>query len=202
MAVPAHRRLGYSDLLGVARPGAELIDGEIVYKAAPRASHSRTQRRLAVVLDPFDPGSGGGWWLCVEPDVRLGPHDVVRPDLAGWRRERLPVLPDGPVDLAPDWVCEVISPGHENHDRITKMTLYARYGVPWAWLVHPEERRLEVHEARDGSWWLWGAFTDGAVEPLAPFDAIDIDVGSLFLPRDDLPKAVSDVQVAYRAGRS
>jgi Uma2 family endonuclease len=107
-----------------------------------------------------------------EVDVRLGP-DVVAPDLAGWRRERLPAVPDTtPVALAPDWVCEVISPRTETLDRGTKAGWYAAAGVGWMWLIDPEARTLEVYRNDAGAWRPAGTWRGDADVTAPPFDAL------------------------------
>jgi hypothetical protein len=108
------------------------------------------------LTNPFQRGRGGpgGWWILDEPDLHLGPHILV-PDLAGWRRERLPVFPETPYfELAPDWVCEVLSPGTARTDRVVKMPIYAAQGVTWLWLIDPDQQTLEVYRLLEGHWLL------------------------------------------------
>ncbi len=134
---------------------------------------------------PFDLGEGGpgGWWILMEPDVDLGPLDIVSPDLAGWRRERIPDFPpEQPIAVTPDWVCEVLSPKTARRDRTMKFDLYLRSGVPAYWLVDLELRTLEAFEAQNGRWVRLGAWTDGDKARIAPFEAIEIDIGTLFPP--------------------
>lgn len=184
----ARRPLTYDDLLVASVPDRrvpELIEGELVYKASPRAGHALAQGELRGELHRFGRRDGGGWWLLTEPDVRFSDRTVVRPDLAGWRRESLPTLPEGPVDLRPDWICEVLSPSREAYDRQTKRALYAREGVPHYWLVSPEARTVEVFELRGDLWTLLGTWTGGSAV-LAPFDG-EIDVSVLFVPREGAP---------------
>lgn len=120
----------------------------------------------------------------MEVDVRLTPHDVVRPDLAGWRRERLPEPWDErPIDVAPDWICEVLSPPNVSHDRVTKRHLYARHGVPHYWIVDPEARTLEAFALREGTWMDAGSYDDRAAARIPPFEQIELEVGRLFPPR-------------------
>jgi len=187
MGDPAHRLLTYEDLLAADRPDGpvpEFIDGQIRHKAAPRPLHSRGQFRVAGALASFDPDEPGeaGWWLLVEPDVRLAAHRVVRPDLAGWWRTRLPDLPPGVIDLAPDWVCELLSPGHEAHDTVTRRTIYLEGGVPWYWIGSPEAHTIEAFEARGGRWVLHGAWTDGDRTRVPPFVRLEPEVRRWFRP--------------------
>lgn len=131
MAEPAERQATYEDLLGVpAHFVAEIVNGRLVTHPRPAPRHLRASSSLGGTLDgPFDKGRGGpgGWWILDEPELHLGPHVLV-PDLAGWRRTRLPALPEAAwFELAPDWVCEVLSPGTAADDRAEKLPIYAEY---------------------------------------------------------------------------
>ncbi len=139
---------------------------------------------------PYDDDDGrggpGGWWILLEVDVRLSPHDVVRPDLAGWRRERLPRPWDmRPIDAVPDWLCEIVSPSNASVDRVRKRELYARHGVPYYWLVDPGQRRLEalrLDADRHASIEI-GAYDDASVARIAPFEEVELEVQRLFPPK-------------------
>jgi Uma2 family endonuclease len=189
---PAARRATYADLLALPEDvRAEILGGEIVTAPAPLPRHSKSQGSLRrFVGGPFDDDDGhggpGGWWIFVEVDVRLEAHDVVRPDLSGWRRERLTDPGDRrPIDVVPDWICEVSSPSTAVRDRTTKRELYARHGVRHYWLVDPEARTLEAFELVDGRWVLLGAYDENAAVRVPPFQAVELPVGRLFLPRAD-----------------
>lgn len=191
MATPAPKLATYADLLALPEDvRAEVLAGEVVVSPSPSPRHATVQRTVSrFVGGPFHDddgrGSPGGWWILVEVDVALGPNDVVRPDLSGWRRERLP-RPGAtrPIEVVPDWVCEVLSPSTAARDRVAKRALYARAGVAHYWLIDPEARVLEALALRDGVWVEIGAYDDSATVRIAPFDAIELEVGRLFLPRD------------------
>lgn len=178
----------YADLCALPPEAkGELVEGAIVTHPAPRPRHSKAQRALgSFVGGPFDDDDGfggpGGWWIFVEVDVALG-ENVVRPDLAGWRREHLPEPDVRPISVRPDWICEILSESNQAHDRVTKRRLYAEAGVPHYWLVDPEARTLEALSLEGGRWIDGGSFDDQAVARIAPFDAIEIPVGRIFLPR-------------------
>lgn len=188
---PDRRLATYDDLLALPEDvKAEVIHGSVVTLPSALPRHSNVQRALASFIGrPFhdDDGRGGpgGWWILLEVDVRLSTHDVVRPDLAGWRRERL-VAPwdQRPIDTPPDWICEVVSPSNAAHDRITKRRLYAEHGVPFYWLIDPKERTVEALRLRDGIWEDAGSFDDTAMARIPPFEAVELEVGRLFPPRD------------------
>lgn len=169
---------------------AEIIDGVFVTPPPPIPGHGRGQGSIIHEIGgPFDyedgRGGPGGWWILPEVDVALAAHDVVRPDIAGWRRER---LPDPwhlrPVTIVPDWICEVISSSHAAHDRVTKRRLYARHGVAYYWLLHPIERTLEAWrlDPATKTWHEVGSYDDTAKARIAPFDAIEIEVAKFFPP--------------------
>ncbi len=186
----AARKLAtYDDLLALPEDvRAEVIRGALEVSPAPLPRHSRVQGALRrFVGGPFDDDDGrggpGGWWILLEVDVRLSHHDVLRPDLAGWRRERLVDPWDmRPIDVVPDWICEITSPSNARHDRVTKAKLYLEAGVPALWLVDPETRVLEAL-VREGSRWMEaGRFSDGDTVHIPPFEAIELEVARLFPP--------------------
>lgn len=187
----AARKLAtYEDLLAMQQDvRAEILDGVVEVLPAPRPRHSNVQRSLGrFVGGPFhdDDGFGGpgGWWIFVEVDVQLARHQIVRPDLSGWRRERLPKPDARPVTTVPDWACEIVSPRSGARDRVTKRRLYAREGIRHYWIVDPQARTLEALELREGAWLEVGVFDDEDNARIAPFEAIELPVGRLFLPRD------------------
>jgi Uma2 family endonuclease len=191
MATPAPKLATYADLLALPQDArAEVIAGEVVTSPAPLPRHSKVQGAARRFLGgPFDDDDGrggpGGWWIFEEVDVALGAHDVVRPDLAGWRRARLP-RPGKvrPIEVVPDWVCEVLSPSTSARDRVYKRALYARSGVQCYWLIDPDNRVLEALCLRDATWVEVGAYGEEDTARIAPFDAIELEVGRLFLPRE------------------
>jgi Uma2 family endonuclease len=190
---PAHKLATFQDLLKLPDDvRAEILDGHIVVSPPPFPEHARTQRAIGrAVGGPFDDDDGrggpGGWWIMTEVDVQLAAHCVVRPDLAGWRRQRLP-HPWGqrPLSVVPDWVCEIISPGRSADDRVRKRRIYAEHGVPFYWIVDPAARTIEALRLDGKEWREIGAYddTEEAGEHIAPFEAIAIEVARLFPPRE------------------
>lgn len=191
MATPAPKLATYEDLLAQPEDArGEVLAGEIVTSPAPLPRHSKVQRAVGRFLGgPFDDDDGrggpGGWWIFVEVDVALGRHDIVRPDLSGWRRDRLE-RPGAkrPIGVVPDWVCEIVSPATATRDRVTKRALYARSGVAHYWLIDPAARVLEALALRERTWLEVGVYDDTAIARIAPFEAIELEVGRLFLPKD------------------
>ncbi|WP_437804904.1 Uma2 family endonuclease [Sorangium sp. So ce1078] len=167
---------------------AEILDGELYTFPRPGRPHTRTATRLGRRLGPFDddPGEPGGWVILDEPELHLGPGpDKLVPDLAGWRRERMPDAlgpEDAPAhyDIAPDWVCEVISPRTERVDRGKKMRIYRREGVRHAWLINPVAQTLEVYRLDDGRFWLLDTYEGDAVVRPEPFEAVELPLAALW----------------------
>lgn len=162
---------------------AEIVDGELILSPRPAARHGAAASTLGEELGPpFKRGRGGpgGWLIMDEPELHFGSHVLV-PDLAGWRRERMALLPDAPYfTMVPDWICEVLSPGSARFDRGKKMPLYGQAGVRNACLVDPEERTLEVFRLVDGRWSLLATFIEDARVRAEPFDAIELDLSVLW----------------------
>jgi len=161
----------------------EILFGSLYAHPRPRPQHALSATSLASeVHNSFHRGNGGpgGWIILSEPEVHLGEHVVV-PDIAGWRRERLPVLPDAAYfDLAPDWVCEVLSPSTAQIDRTLKLEVYAEYDVGHVWFVDPDLRTLETMSLNGGRWMLGSAFKDNDAVSAAPFEAHTFDLGILW----------------------
>jgi Uma2 family endonuclease len=184
VADPALRRATYDDVLSAPpHKVAELIHGVLHTQPRPAGPHARAASVLGEELGPpFDRGRGGpgGWILLDEPELHLGEHVLV-PDLAGWRRERMPVVKDVPFfTLAPDWICEVLSKSTSKVDRAEKLPIYAEHGVPHAWLVDPISRTLEVLRLENGRWSIVGTHADAARVRVEPFDAIELELGALW----------------------
>ena len=180
----ARTRATYADLCQVPdHKVAEILDGELIVTPRPALRHARAASALGGhVWGPFQGGRGGpgGWWILLEPELHCA-EDIVVPDLAGWRRERLPTVPDAAyMTLAPDWVCEVISPATERMDRSRKMRIYAREGVAWLWLLDPLIRTLEVLRLDGARWVLLGTHSEADVVRVEPFDAIEIELTTLW----------------------
>jgi Uma2 family endonuclease len=178
------RKATYADLEAVApHLVAELVDGELHASPRPALPHTRAAGRLYSQLDgPFDQGLGGpgGWLLLFEPELHLG-EDVLVPDIAGWRRERMPEMPhSAAITLAPDWLCEVLSPSTAVLDREKKMKVYAREGVRHLWLVDPLLQALEVYGLDGGRWEPRGTHTGQTPVHAEPFTPLRLELGLLW----------------------
>ena len=176
------KRATYEDVLSAPENKiAEILDGELFLSPRLPPRHSLASSRLGGALVRFDVHhSPNGWWILFAPEIHLG-EDVVVPDWAGWRRERLPTIPDTAFfSLAPDWVCEVLSPSTERIDRGRKLRIYAGAGVAHAWLVNPIERMLEVLRLRDGTWTILTVCGGSEAVRVEPFDAIELALGRLW----------------------
>jgi Uma2 family endonuclease len=181
---PVPRPATYQDVLDAPEHMvAELVRGALHLHPRPASPHARAQSMLAVeVGGPFDRGRGGpgGWWIIFEPELHLG-EDVLVPDVAGWRRERMPEYPSVPhFTLAPDWVCEVLSPSTRRVDLTDKREIYWTFGVGHLWHVDPIDRTLEAFERRGDAWALIAALAGEAEVRVAPFDAVAFPLGALW----------------------
>ncbi|MCU0694784.1 MAG: Uma2 family endonuclease [Polyangiaceae bacterium] len=185
-AFPASKRATYQDVLAAPRHMvAEVIDGQLHLHPRPAVPHAAAASGLGEELGPpFKRGRGGpgGWILLDEPELHLGTEpDILVPDLAGWRRERMPVMVRSAyVTLAPDWVCEVLSPSTRDVDRADKLPVYGREQVRHVWLVDPDVCTLEVLRLDGASYRIVGAWRGGAVVRAEPFDAIELDMAVLW----------------------
>jgi len=167
------------------RVTGELIAGQLHTQPRPAGRHVGAASVLGMRLGgPYHLGTGGpgGWWILIEPEIHfLRDTEVLVPDLAAWRRERMPELPaDQRFEVVPDWVCEILSPATASKDRELKMPVYARYGVAHAWLVDPATRVLEAYTLRDGRWALEARFEAQQTVEAAPFEAARFRVEDLW----------------------
>jgi Uma2 family endonuclease len=163
---------------------AEMFDGDLYASPRPAFPHTRAASVLHLeVGGPFDRGRNGpgGWVILYEPELHFR-NDVLVPDLAGWRRERMPTVPaDAYTSLAPDWICEVLSTSTETLDRGKKLRIYAREGVVHVWLVDPSRQTLEVLSLVSGKWALLDSHEGAASVRAVPFDSVELELGALWV---------------------
>ena len=180
----AARRATYQDVLDApAHSVAEIIDGALYTHPRPAPRHAVASTVLGGELGPpFHRGQGGpgGWWIIFEPELHLG-EEILVPDLAGWRRERMPELPESAYfTLAPDWACELLSPSTRKLDLQRKRPIYARESVKHLWLIDPLDRTLEAFELHQGRWLLIASAQDEEPISIRPFDAITFSLADLW----------------------
>lgn len=186
MTDPA-RKIPTVDDLDALPPGVkgEIIEGVLYTMTRPRGPHQRTTRLVGSdVGGPFDQGKGGpgGWWILPEPGIELPNTPEIAPDVAGWRRDRLPQLPaDTAIRVVPDWVCEVLSPTTRRHDLLVKKPYYAKVGVPYHWLIDLEARTVTAYRLQAGLWVEIGVFGDEHDARIEPFDEVTLDVASWWM---------------------
>ena len=183
-SIPGPARATYQDVLDApAHRVAEIVEGVLHTHPRPAMPHALASSVLGRRIgNPFHDkiGGPGGWWIIDEPELHLG-EDILVPDLAGWRRERMPDFPETAyVTLAPDWVCEVLSVSTRRFDLHGKRPIYAREGVPHLWLLNPADRALEALELRDGQWVLIASAKDDDPICIRPFDVITFSLGDLW----------------------
>jgi Uma2 family endonuclease len=183
--VPVRRSATYEDLRSVPdHLVAEIVDGDLYATPRPAIPHVIATTRLSTSLGgPFDSGRDGpgGWWILGEPELHLGNSDIVVPNLAGWRRSRLPDMPrESFLTVAPDWVGETVSPSTERLDGSKKLAIYAREHVSHLWLVNPLSETLEAYRLEQGRWLLLDTHAGDVSARVEPFDAIELELWLLW----------------------
>jgi len=162
----------------------EIIEGTLYAFPRPRAPHAYVETSIAGDIGmPFQRGRGGpgGWWILVEPGIELPNAPEISPDLAGWRKARLPHLPrSGAITVVPDWACEVLSPRTRSYDLIVKRRFYAEIGVSHLWYVDPEARALTVSRLEGGKWLELGTYGVDEKIRAEPFEAIELSLAEWF----------------------
>jgi len=188
VAAKLESRATVADLLAIPEQERfhEIIGGELVRKAMPSGAHGLGQSQIVSQIGgPYNRRPGGrgpgGWWILTEVEIELEPHEAYRPDVVGWRRERMSDVPhEPPIALRPDWICEVLSRSNARNDLVKKMRAYHRTGVPHYWIVDPDRQTLSVYR-----WTADGFLMALMAEPgervrAEPFGDVDLDVGALF----------------------
>lgn len=185
----AKRHATYDDLVQVPDTKvAEIIDGDLIVSPRPAMPHANAASSIGGELwggfhgPPGSPARPGGWWILFEPELHFE-KDVLVPDVAGWRRDRLPVLPNVAfMTQAPDWACEVISPSTGTIDRSRKMRIYAREGIGHLWLVDPLVQTLEVYRLENERWIVASTHGGDDIVRAEPFDALELALERWWLP--------------------
>jgi Uma2 family endonuclease len=185
MAFPAHQSACYEDLLLLPEHlVGEIINGVLITHPRPAPKHTLAYSVLGGELQgPFGQGRGGpgGWWILDEPELHIS-GEILVPDMAGWRRERMPKLPDTAwFEMVPDWLCEILSPSTARMDRAEKLPRYAHWGVAYIWLIDPNLRILEAYQNQNGHWIWVTTLKDNDPVSLLPFEAIRFSLGGLWV---------------------
>ena len=163
----------------------EIIHGQLHTEPRPSGPHASAESALGALLSlpyRFGRGGPGGWWIIDEPELHLvRDTEILVPDLAGWRRTRMPALPeDQRFEVVPDWVCEVLSPATASKDREVKMPIYAAYGVAYAWLIDPRAQSLEAYTLDAGEWALTATYAGEDLVTAPPFPEAGFRVADLW----------------------
>lgn len=175
----------YDDLVALpASLTGEILNGQLYAHPRPSGKHVLVSSNLGIEIGgPYHRGKGGpgGWWILQEPEVHFTlDEQVAVPDVAGWRKERMPTIPDGhKFDVVPDWICEILSPSTESVDREIKQPLYAQAGVQYLWLISPMQGTLEAFTVVNGNWTVQGVFSGDQKVSVEPFESVAITVNDL-----------------------
>lgn len=189
MSEPARKRASYDDLFNLPENMiGQIIEGELYAFPRPHSRHARVATVLGGRVLPYQFGDGGGpggWIILIEPEVMLGDNLLV-PDLAGWKKERLPKLPQKNwITIPPDWVCEILSPNTKGHDRIKKMPIYSRFEVKHAWLIDPLDKTLEVYRLENNHWMAISYHGENDRVRAEPFMAVEINLADLWMEEEE-----------------
>ncbi len=112
--------------------------------------------------------------------VKYSEHQVPCHDIAGWRKERVQQKPSGVVDITPDWVCEIVSPGHISKDSVKILNLLMDNQVPYYWIVDPEEKSLTVYQFVKDGYKVIVSIQEQSKVRLQPFPEIEFDLAYIF----------------------
>ncbi len=174
----------YEDLCALPKNvNGEIINEELVVSPRPAPKHANASSAIgSIILPPYHLGENGpgGWWILFEPEIHLK-DQVIVPDIGGWKKERLPkLLEEAYFSLAPDWVCEVLSPSTARYDRISKLKIYAHNKVPYYWIVDPLNRTLEVLVLDKKNYKVDLVFGKDDLVKAPPFDKLEFNLGKLW----------------------
>lgn len=185
MSEPAEKKAVYEDLYRVPEGmTGEIVNGELIATPRPSRRHIEAASALGYNIGPayqFGEGGGpGGWIILIEPEIGFA-EDILVPDLAGWRRERYPRRESHNwISVAPDWICEVLSPGTFRQDKIRKMPIYGLHNVHHCWFLDPLAKTLEIFRLESGKWMLIGVYAEDDRVKAEPFQEIEIDLRGLW----------------------
>ena len=159
----------------------ELINGEIVKRPMAKYEHGRSQGNLREELGQFRrKGGPGGWWFATEVSVCYNENNTPSHDIAGWRKERSPKEPTGVVSITPDWVCEIVSEGHESKDTVRNFNTLLRYGVPYYWIIWPKDEALIAYKLVEKKYVAIESIEGGGKVRIEPFTEIEFDLNYVF----------------------
>ncbi len=186
MSEPANKKATYEDLYEIPENMiGEVVNGKLVALPRPSMEHtyaaSALDKRIGTPYQFAEGGGPGGWIILLEPESQLGEHTLV-PDLAGWKRERFPFAEKSNwLSVAPDWVCEILSPRTALLDRTEKREIYAQAEVGHLWLVDPHNMTVELYRLGARAFHPSGVYGGEEKARLEPFTEIEINLADLWL---------------------
>lgn len=162
----------------------ELINGEIVKRTMTRGKHSKVQTGIPVEIELYNKknNNNSGWWILSEVSVRYNEYQCPEHDIAGWRKERLPEIPDEVISVTPDWVCEIVSPGHEKKDTVHILNILLNNSVPYYWIISPEQKTLIAYKLIDDKYTVIESIEakSGDKIKIEPFEEVEFDLDYVF----------------------
>lgn len=160
----------------------ELINGVIIKRPLPRSRHGKAQLEIGAELRPYNRKKNGddGWVFMTEVDVQYNEYQRPTHDVAGWKKSRLPELPDTTIIIPPDWVCEIVSKGHQDKDTVDNFITLQKYQVPYYWLIWPEKAVLIAYELNNGKYQAIETIEGGGQYKIKPFEEIEFDLDYVF----------------------
>lgn len=177
----------YQQLRGLpSHQNGEILNGTLRVSPRPAIPHAVAATEIAGDLRVHfrrkkdDDGPPTGWWILAEPEIHLftpGFTHVLSPDIAGWKREHMPVIPRAAfISQVPDWVCEILSPATASYDRRAKARIYHQAGVTWRWLVDPNAQTIEAYRREGDFWVLLGTWGEDEKAFIEPFENFELDI--------------------------
>lgn len=179
---PAQGRWTYEDYAALPDDGNryEVIDGVLYLMPRPSSRHQAVLSWFVYYLIAHVQAPGLGRVFAAPLDLLLPGTRPAQPDVMVVINHKLHLITERGIEGPPDLVVEIASPGTRTHDRGTKLTAYARGGVPEYWLAEPADRTIEALALADGAYHSLGVFTGAATLPSRVLPDLPVRVEQFF----------------------